>query len=558
MDARTDTDVLIIGAGPTGLTLAIALRRRGVSCRIVDKNDAPTTQSRAIAIHARTLELFAEMGVVDDILATGVRWRAFAYCVGGRERVRLPLHGIAGGTPYPFIHGLPQNETERVLHARLIALGGWVERGVALASLAHGADGVVAILARADGVTETVRPRYLVGCDGAHSAVRHALGVPFVGQPYADTYWLADVHLEWREPPGVLFALLGEGEVAGVFPLDAAGRYRIVAQSVQGAADTEPTLADVQAMLDRLAPMPVRLHDPAWLSAFRLHHRKATRYREGCVFLAGDAAHIHSPIGGQGMNTGIQDAANLAWKLEYALRGAATDALLESYHTERAAVGEQVLRTTDVGFRAVRSRNPRVRWLRDVMLTHVLPRPPVRRRFLINLAQLAIRYAPGAVVARDPGGSGVKTGLRAPDAALVDADGNPTRLMPMLAAEPGRYTLLLFTGTAVTAGGVAALARLAARVRERHGAFVAPVWIVGTRRGLPDTAGDAPRYTDPAGETHRIYGAKGATMYLVRPDGYVAFRGQATGMQTGDALLAHLGGLCLPVAPPVTSGTLVA
>lgn len=254
-----------------------------------------------------------------------------------------------------------------------------------------------------------------------------------------------------------------------------------------------------------------------------------------------------------------RNAANLAWKLALAVRGAATPALLESYHTERDAVGASVLRASDRLFRAIASRSPLMRAARNAAFALVLPRPPATRTFLRSQSEIAIRYGAGVAVARDGGGSGVKTGLRAPDGPLVGADGEATPLMPVLAATPECYTLLLFGGTSPTAAGHVALARLAARVRERHGAFVAPVWIAAGRGGARDT-GDIPRYTDPAGATHRIYGAKGATVYLVRPDGYVAFRGKASGPRAADTLLAHLGGVFLPAAQreAARSGTLVA
>ncbi len=563
MEMHADTGVLIVGAGPTGLVMAIELLRRGVSCRVVDKNSGPADHSRAIAVQARTMELFEAMGVVKDVRAAGVANSAFVVATGGKERATVVLDGIV--SPYPYIFLLPQDRTERILLARLAALGGHVERETRLNAFAQDTDGVTATLVGANGATETVRARYVVGCDGAHSAVRHALGVPFAGGAYDDTLWLADVQVDGNVRRDALLLCLGDADAfIALIPIDAEGRFRAIVRPHDRDIAAAPTLPVIQAVLDALAPTKLTLRDPTWLSAFRLHHRKAARFRVGRVFLAGDAAHIHSPIGGQGMNTGIQDAANLAWKLAFALRGVAAPALLDSYHRERDAVAERLLRTTDTGFELLRSRNPLVRSLRNILVARLLPLKTARRRMTANFAQVGIRYASGAATVRDPGGAGVKTGLRAPDGPLVGVgtNGEATRLMPVLAAEPGRYTLLLFGGTSPTAAGNAALARLAAQVREQSGAFVAPVWIAAGNGVAPDVGdmGDAPFFTDPAGAIHRTYGAKGATAYLVRPDGYIAYRGHATDGRTAKTLLAHLGGVFLPAVQreSVRSGTLVA
>ena len=406
-------DVLVIGAGPTGLTMAIELRRRGISCRIVDKSSGPVKHSQALAVQSRTMELFAAMGVVGDALAVGVKARGLVIAASGAERAAVSLKGIP--STYPYIFLLTQDRTERILLARLAALGGCVERETCLTALTQEVAGVTATLTGADGRTETVRARYVVGADGAHSAVRHALGVPFAGGAYDDTLWLADVHVSGDVRRDAMLLCFGNTEAfIALIPIDTEGRFRAIIRPHDHDIADAPTLPVIQAILDALAPTKLTLHDPIWLSAFRLHHRKATRFRVGRVFLAGDAAHIHSPAGGQGMNTGIQDAANLAWKLAFALRGVATPALLESYHTERDAVAEQLLRTTDAAFQLVRSRNPLVRRLRDLLLTAVIPHEAVRRRLVPILAQLAIRYKTGAAVVRDPGGGGVQTGRPRP------------------------------------------------------------------------------------------------------------------------------------------------
>ena len=550
-DTPITVDVLIIGAGPTGLILAIELLRRGVSCRVVDMNDGPAPHSRAVAVQARTLELCAAIGVVEEMLAKGVRTKAFSLHADGKLRAHVALTGIE--SPYPFVLSLPQTETERILLTKFMALGGQVERQIKLTALMQDAKGVTAELTHSDDTIETAHVSYLVGCDGAHSATRHLLHASFDGSPYADTFWLADVHLDWQQPHGELSAFLSDGAFLFAIPLDTGGRYRLIAQQHGADPAHEPTLAEFQALVNTLGPTGTQLSDPIWLTTFHLHHRKVARYRDRRVFLAGDAAHIHSPAGGQGMNTGIQDAHNLAWKLAFALHNGAGDALLETYHTERDAVGTRVLRGSDTVFRLVRTRNPLLRRLRDLAFTLVLPRAAIQRRGARSVSEVNIRYAPGIAVTRDPGGTGVRVGIRAPDVTLhAITNDKPVRFFTILAASPNcnTYTLLLLPGTAPSPTGSAALMGLAADIAKAYDSVVAPVLIESEASMMTPWQGTGACYRDAANAMHTRYGAKSATAYLVRPDGYIAWHGMAT---DGDVLHAHLRGIFGP--PPTATPT---
>ncbi|CAA9335269.1 MAG: hypothetical protein AVDCRST_MAG11-2666, partial [uncultured Gemmatimonadaceae bacterium] len=357
----SDVDVLVVGGGPTGLMLAAGLATAGATCRIVDQEPARPETSRALVVHARSLELLGRLGVADRLVARGRRSvRAHAY-VNRRAAARVEFG--AGGeddTPYPFALFVSQVETERVLDEYLAGHGVRVERPVALEGLAVVDGGVRARLRHGDGRAEEVRARYLVGCDGAHSAVRKGAGIAFEGAPYPQDFVLADVDLAGVDDPQAIYVFLAREGLLAAFPLGAVGQYRLIGSRAGDVAPDAgpPTVDEFRALAARVSPFPVTVTAPRWLARFRLHHRLAARYREGPVFLAGDAAHIHSPAGGQGMNTGLQDAANLAWKLALVLRHGAPAALLDSYEAERRPVGRRLLRTTDRLFALAVARNP--------------------------------------------------------------------------------------------------------------------------------------------------------------------------------------------------------
>jgi 2-polyprenyl-6-methoxyphenol hydroxylase-like FAD-dependent oxidoreductase len=338
------SQVLVVGAGPVGLTLAAELKRYGVSVRIVDKASSRTDKSKALVVWSRTLELLARAGCAEAFVAAGCKVVAVNLNAGGRPLGRVTFDAV--DSPYPYALMLPQSDTERLLEEHGAALGVTVEREVELTTFVADGEGATAELRHADGRIETVRADWLVGCDGAHSAVRHGLGFTFEGDTLRSDWVLADVHLAGVPVPSSELAMYAHAEdVLALFPI-APGRYRVIADvgDTGAAPPAEPTLDEVQALLDRRGPGGIAASDPIWLSAFRINERKVKSYRAGRVFLAGDAAHVHSPAGGQGMNTGMQDAFNLAWKLAMAARGVAGERLLASYDAERSAVGDMVLR----------------------------------------------------------------------------------------------------------------------------------------------------------------------------------------------------------------------
>ncbi len=553
--------VLVVGAGPVGLTLASELLRFGVPCRLVDMNDGPSVWSKAAVVHARTLEAFAAMGVAAEAVALGRKVHALGFFSGDKLVGHLSVDSL--DSPYPFMLGLSQRETERLLERHLVALGGAVERQVEVASFTHGADGVKATLLHLgrDGERErnVVEASWLVGCDGAHSVVRKTLDVPFEGSTYEESILQADVRIRWPfavpEDEGLFF--VSPRGVLGALPLLGDGRYRLLALL---APDDryDPTLANFRLLMDERGPAGAVVEDPAWMVAFHFHHRRAPRTRVGRVFLAGDAAHVHSPVGGQGMNLGIQDAFNLAWKLALVIRGEAHPSLLDSYHAERSPIAAATIGLTDAATRfatrALGLRSPVVQRVRDQLFGLASRLPLVEERAAAMLGGLAHDYRSSPVVAQhvvslwpaasSPGlfervsfEQGPGPGHRVGDVELEVSWEGKERLFELLHDRAGKgptHTLLLFEASHP---GLCPLGHVGRAVQARYGDRVR-VFVVSLHVSKPPGLDwDGAVVSDPAGSLHHRFGARAECLYLVRPDGYVAYRSQPA---DEEKLLAYL------------------
>jgi 2-polyprenyl-6-methoxyphenol hydroxylase-like FAD-dependent oxidoreductase len=397
-----DIGVLIVGAGPTGLALALWLTRMGVRVRIVDKTAEPGTTSRALAVQARTLELYRQVGIADAIVARGRKVVAVNLWVSGKKAARAVLGAMGEGvSPFPYALIYPQDEHERLLIDRLAEDGVRVERRTELVSFEERGEGVLARLKRPDGGGEACEARYAAGCDGANSTVRGALKIGFPGGVYDHLFYVADVQARGATMDGELHVALDTADFLAVFPLKDDGRARLVGTVRDEAGRQNENLSWNDVSKRVIERMGIDVERVNWFSTYRVHHRVADHFGKGRVFLLGDAAHIHSPVGGQGMNTGIGDAVNLAWKLAAVVRGCANESILGSYEPERIAFARRLVATTDRGFTGVTSRGTMARLLRLDIAPLVFPlifkSASMRRFFFRAVSQTGVNYRGSAL-----------------------------------------------------------------------------------------------------------------------------------------------------------------
>ena len=385
--------VLIVGAGPVGLTMALELARYGVPVRIIDKIPDAAHTSRAVAVWPRTLELLDRSGAAADLIALGNQVTVANLLSGGRPVAALSLDQVP--SPYPFVLMVPQYDTESVLRRHLAAHGVAPDLGIELLDFEQDADGVSARLRGGDGAESTERFAFLVACDGAHSVVRHRLGLDFKGDTMGLDWTQGDFHLSGYPFPSSQMSIFCHEDGPMLFFPMAPDRARIITSL--GPTTGKPAVPldqeAFQKVLDARGPGGITLTGTVWISAFHINERQVDSYRTGRVFLAGDAAHIHSPAGGQGMNTGMQDAMNLAWKLALVSRGLATaPALLDSYDAERRPVGAQVIAASGRMTRMATLANPILEHLRDMAVHLLLGLAPVQRAMIGQMAEVSIGY----------------------------------------------------------------------------------------------------------------------------------------------------------------------
>ncbi len=393
-----DTQVLVVGAGPTGLMLALQLRRLGLQPLIIDRHSGPAQQSRALGVQARTLEIYAQLGIAERALELGRRATGINLWRGNRRAARVPMGDIGRElSPFPYLLILGQDDNERLLGERLAEFGVQVQWNTELVGLEQREEGVLAQLRLPDGTLRRVEAAWVGGCDGAHSAVRELCGIGFPGAAYEQEFFVADTVAKGPMVPEEVNAYLWPGGFNLYFPMRGADRWRLVGILPPGLrAGPALRFEDVLPSIRTQDDGATRFDACHWFSSYRIHHRRAERFRDRRCFLLGDAAHIHSPAGAQGMNTGLQDAWNLAWKLALVAQGRAPQTLLDSYAAEREPVAQRLLETTDRAFAAAVSDSATMRLLR----TQVIPRvgatamrlPAVRRLAFRTISQIGIQY----------------------------------------------------------------------------------------------------------------------------------------------------------------------
>lgn len=417
--------VLIVGAGPTGLVLALWLTKLKVKVRIIDRLALPGTTSRALAVQARTLELYSQIGIADDVVKGGVKVRGINMWVHGKKRARIPLGELGRGiSPFSFALVYPQDAHEKLLIEKLAALGVNVERETEIVCIKQDYHRVLATIRTKNGQDEVVEAAYLAGCDGASSTVRHQLEIGFPGGTYQGLFYVADASAQGAVTDNELHVDLEDADFLLVFPLSGKGNIRMVGfagENIPVQGDTL-TFDDVKGRaIDHVRLTNIHVN---WFSTYHVHHRVSNRFRKDRVFLLGDAAHVHSPVGGQGMNTGIGDAINLAWKLAAVLKGEADNTLLDSFEPERIAFARRLVATTDRGFTIVTSRGPFAQFVRTKIVPLVAPmltRVAFSRRLIFRtISQINVAYRRSWLSGGEAGK--VKGGERLPWVKIGDSD----------------------------------------------------------------------------------------------------------------------------------------
>ncbi len=533
--------VLIVGAGPIGLTMALSLTMRGIKCRIIDKAPHRSDKSKALGIHSRTLELLEMMGAVDSFLAVGNKVHATNICNGTTTLVHLCFDEMEARYPYALM--VPQNESERLLAEHLEKLSVQIERQLELTNFTQDANGVTATIKNADGKEEIVKANWLLGCDGAHSTTRHILGLKFEGEQYEESFATADCYIDWDKPDDELFGFVNEDGSAFFFPMGNK-RFRVVADGPSHNPNDPLTLDEMQTLVKSRCPGDIRLRDPNWLTWFNISRRSASQYRNGRVFIAGDAAHIHSPFMGQGMNTGMQDALNLAWKLELVEKGVAKPELLDTYQSERHPVGQMLLRSTDAVTKVVNIRNHIAQNVRNRLMPILASHDVVKQRAWRTLSMLGINYRNSSIVAEHREnlkrsfshpisemhawfdfGHGPTPGDRAPDGVLTALNSTEgSHLFELF--HNTKHNLLLFQGLQDASESIDSINKVVDAIKSEYGDWIRCNVVLSNKEDSSKIHKVDSILVDGDASLHHRYGAAHSCLYLVRPDEYVAYRSQ--------------------------------
>lgn len=495
------TPVLIVGAGPTGLLLACELARYQVPCRIIDKKNERTQTSNAIAIQPRTLELLDDIGIIDRFLKNGNKINKMCIHSHRKELVRATMSQI--DSFYPFILALPQSETERILEERLQELGITLERSVELIDIQQNTTQITVQLKKNNEQTETATTNWLIACDGSHSIIRKKLNIPFPGEDIPQQFVVADIQANTKFESNEVNSFLDDQSVFALFPLGN-DRFRIVSNHTE---------EDLKKFVHERSYGMVSVININWVSPFRIHSCVVEKMRYGTIFLAGDAAHIHSPAGGQGMNTGMQDVYNLAWKLALVIQKKAKSSLLESYHAERHPVIKDIVKETKLSTKMIVLKNPLLINLRNLLFKFLLNHKKFAIKFLTRMTQLSIFYNKSPIINYDSTMSDIspQPGERAPDVQL----NNDIRIANLLRGT--KHHVLLFTGLTPTDEEVSQLKTVITKLTKTYSDLI-KISVIATEEMTGTNC-----ILDVDAIAHERYNVKYAGVYLIRPDNYIAF-----------------------------------
>ncbi len=509
--SQHNIDVLIVGAGPVGLFCANELIRHGLSCRIIDKKEGLSEHSKALGIHIRTLDVLEDCGFIKEVEQQGHQVEGVLFKSKGKTLVNATFKGVEANRHY--LIDLPQNKTEAIFNQSLQGKDIHVEWDTELTHLSQSPNEVTVTLKKPNNKIELLNANWLIACDGAHSTVRHQVGAEFKGSAYKQEWWLADLLVDWKVPDNRMAIFISKNGPLACFPMGDK-RYRLV-MTAKPNSITDPSLDDIKNEFQLRSSDKATLSNPYWLSQFSIHHRQIQQYRYDRVFFAGDAAHIHSPMGGQGLNTGIQDAYNLIWKLALVEKKKAKPELLDSYHAERFPVGHDVLKKTDAMTRMILLSNPIAISARNAFIGFITSFRGVKNTLAKDIAELAISYAKSPIVYQSGGSKKLKAGDFFPNFQLTDSTTQQPAMTNNM-VQGTQHHLFLFSGTKGKDNDD--LVSLAKTMEDRYKDSIR-VHLVLSKKPEHITW-ETQTWIDDK-EIHKRFGINKPTLMLVRPDKYV-------------------------------------
>ncbi|QEY52821.1 FAD-dependent monooxygenase [Legionella longbeachae] len=507
-------DVLIVGAGPVGLFCANELTRQGLSCRIIDKKAQLSDKSKALALHIRTLDLLDDCGFLDEIIDKGLKVDGVLFKSKGKKLIDATFANL--DADHNFLIDLPQDKTERVFYKGLIDKGLNVEWQTELTAVEETSNHVVSTLKLANGQNETIQSSWIIACDGSHSTLRKLVHAEFIGASIQQTWWLADLMIDWELPENKLILYVSDKGPLACFPMGEK-RYRVVMTAPERIMHEAPSMEDIERAFKLRCSDKATLSDPLWISPFGIDHKQIQKYRYGRVFFAGDAAHIHSPMGGQGLNTGLQDIYNLSWKLALVHKGFAKDILLDSYHSERHPIAAAVLKKTGLMTYMIMIKNPMFIYLRNFIMHMATSFDFVKKAILYDLAELSVSYSKSSIVKTLGRKTNFKIGEFLNNFPLIDVQTQEKKELHQI-TQGTMHHLLLFTGT--TGNQPTILIEIAKVIEQRFNGLLKAHIVLSQSETLL-SFDNISVFIDENKKMHQHFSISQSIAVLIRPDKYL-------------------------------------